>query len=189
MIRFAPARTPPPDRRRRRPATRQGPPDRRSPCLPEFGGEDAAREIHPLGAVKRERDARGEQARLWKRLGPPERNAHRCACALKIAPHVAALGGKMLNGELRQPCAAKIGPSRKGARQASPRAHRRARRSSAPPDRNRCSRTRTRIPPSASRFLNDCATSTRAPEDGKPTGRRRKNRPIREMGRPLSVSR
>ena len=61
-------------------------------ALAEFGDKDPAREIGARVAFKRERDARGEQARLRKRLGPLERNAHGAARPLEVAPHVAALG-------------------------------------------------------------------------------------------------
>src|ERR1700733_916874 len=61
-------------------------------ALTKFGDKDPSREIGALGALKRERHPRGEQTRLWKRLGALERNAQGAARPLEVAPHVAPLG-------------------------------------------------------------------------------------------------
>ena len=61
--------------------------------LAEFSHEDLAGELRALIALERQRHASGEQARLRKGLRPLEGHAHCAANALKVAPHIAALGG------------------------------------------------------------------------------------------------
>ena len=59
----------------------------------EFSQVDLTGKVCALLALKRQRDAGGEQARLGKGLRPFERDAHRLAGSLEVAPHIAALGG------------------------------------------------------------------------------------------------
>ena len=51
-------------------------------------------------SFERERHPRGEQARLRERFGPLERDAHRAAGSLEVAPHVAPLGGIDVEGRV-----------------------------------------------------------------------------------------
>src|ERR1700722_3386759 len=61
-------------------------------ALTELGDKDLSGKVSALVAFEHERNSCGEQARVWKRLGPLERNAHRSARPLEVAPHIPALG-------------------------------------------------------------------------------------------------